>query len=64
MLELKVKLLSKRTIQLTTQTEQFIPFDICDSFFAEYYKTTQQVYWRLNEAPKFFTGDENLYLLD
>ena len=33
MLELIAQLLSKRTIQSTTQARRFVLFDICDSFF-------------------------------
>jgi len=36
MQELKTKLLSKKTITITTQIKKFVPFDICDPFVSGY----------------------------
>jgi len=44
MLELKAKLLAKRTTKPTIQTKRYVPFDIYDLFIAGYHTTTQLVY--------------------
>jgi len=62
MQELKVKLLSKRIIALTIQPKKVLPFDICDPFLTAYYRTTQQVYLKLNELSQiFYSGGKSLF---
>ena len=57
MLELKAKLLFKRTIQTT----KAVPFDICDPFITKYWRITALTYWKLKYLSHiFYSGGKSL----
>ena len=44
------------------QPRKVIPFDICDPFLTAYYRTTHQVYLKLNELSQiFYSGGRSLF---
>lgn len=60
MLELKAKLLSKRT--KPSPAAKTVSFDICDPFIAEYRNLTELAYGKLNNLSNFFySGGRSLF---
>jgi len=60
MLELKAKLLSKRT--KPSPTVKAVSFDICDPFIAEYRRITEFAYGKLNNLSQiFYSGGRSLF---
>jgi len=62
MLELKAKLLSKRT--KPGPTVKTVSFDICDPFIAEYRRITELAYGKLNNLSQIFYSGGQSYLLN
>ena len=60
MVELKAKLLSKRT--KTNPVVKIVSFDICDPFIVEYRRVTELAYGKLNNLSQIFCdGGRSLF---